>query len=170
VAGGRARGLGIGLGMRMLVSRVVCSATAILALLSTGATSARDLPIKTLVTISGECAFRVDHQKRECGDKLIYSNFRNHRVAIDVLPKVLKIAGFSGGRDLQLEPEHYHLTVDRITLSGGTIIGADGFCSVDLRADGQRIYRVECKALAHDGRRFELKFAPYDKPPTIMHF
>jgi hypothetical protein len=58
----------------MLVSRVVCSATAILALLSTGATSARDLPIKTLVTISGECDFRVDHQKLECGDKPIYSN------------------------------------------------------------------------------------------------
>jgi hypothetical protein len=55
VAGGRARGLGIGLGMKMLVSRVVCSATAILALLSTGAT-------RRTVVHTTRCTFKW----REC--------------------------------------------------------------------------------------------------------
>lgn len=39
-----------------------------------------------------------------------------------------------------------------------------------MRADGQRVYKVECKALAHDGRTFELKYTPSDAPPSIEHF
>ena len=44
------------------------------------------------------------------------------------------------------------------------------FCHVDMRADGHLVYKVQCKALAHDGRRFEFVFNPEPKRPVIMHF
>jgi hypothetical protein len=93
----------------------------------------------------------------------------NGRTQINVFPKLLGAAAFSGGKDLQPKPEFYFLTVDRLIVSGGTIIPADGVCSTHLRADGQLVYMVEGKALAHDGRTFEFKFTPDPKPPAIFH-
>jgi hypothetical protein len=46
----------------------------------------------------------------------------------------------------------------------------DGFCFIEMRTDGRRVYKVECKALARDGRRFEFDFKPQPKPPVIKHF
>ena len=73
-------------------------------------------------------------------------------------------------KDLRLQPEHYLLTVDRLILSGGSVVPADGVCFIAMRADGQRVYMVKCSALAHGGRTFEFKFTPDSKPPAISHF
>jgi len=126
--------------------------------------------IDTLVLLDGECDFRIDGQKLECAGKTVYTTFTNRRVEISALPTLLAAVAFSGGKDIQLEPGSYQLTVDRLILSGGTVVPADGFCSVEMRADGQRVYKVEGKAFAHDGRRFEFDFKPIPKPPTIKHF
>jgi hypothetical protein len=98
----------------------------------------------------------------------LHGHFTNGRTQINVLPKVLGAVAFSGGKDLQLKPEYYFLTVDRLFLSGGTFVPADGFCSIHLQADGQIVYMVEGNALAHDGRVFEFKFTPAPKPPAIF--
>jgi len=127
-------------------------------------------PVDTVVMLEGACDFRVDDKKIECDSKLLYTKFTNHRVAITALPSLLGGVDFSGGKDIQPAPGNYLLTVDKLILSGGTVVPADGFCHVDIRADGQLVYKVECKALAHDGRSFELDFAPEPKPPKIMHF
>jgi hypothetical protein len=71
---------------------------------------------------------------------------------------------------MQSKPEYYFLTVDRLILSGGTVVPADGFCSIELAADGQRVRKVECKALAHDGRNFEFNFKPHPKALVIRRF
>ncbi|MCI0736660.1 MAG: hypothetical protein L0Y50_10390 [Beijerinckiaceae bacterium] len=60
--------------------------------------------------------------------------------------------------------------IDAIIPSGGTVVPADGICSAHLREDGQRVYSVECHALARDGRTFECKFKTDPKLPTIQHF
>ena len=131
---------------------------------------AQKLLIRTLVLIDGQCDFRIDNKPLKCEGHLAYQEFTNHRIEIAAFPEMIGGAAFGGGKDLQIKPESYFLTVDRMILSGGTIAPADGFCSVDMRADGQRIYNVECKALAHDGRSFQLKFIPSAKPPSIKHF
>ena len=142
------------------------------ALLSTVPAVAKkgEILIDTLVLLDGECDFRIDGQKLECEGKAVYTTFTNHRAEIGAFPTLLAAAAFSGGKDIQPEPGSYQLTVDRLILSGGTVVPADGFCSIEMRADGQRVYKVECKALAHDGRRFEFDFKPLPKPPTIKHF
>jgi hypothetical protein len=58
------------------------------------------------------------------------------------------------------EPLSRSMAVDRLILSGGTIVPADWFCSIHLQADGQIVYMVEGHALTHDGRVFEFKFTP----------
>lgn len=126
--------------------------------------------IKTMVLLEGKCEFRVDDRRLDCDDKMSYATFANHRVQINALPTVLGAAAFSGGKDMQFDPEHYYLTVDRLILSGGTPVKADGFCSIDLAKDGRRVYSVECKALARDGRRFEFSFRPTAEPPRIERF
>jgi hypothetical protein len=129
----------------------------------------RDLPPGTVVSLDGSCDFKIDGKNFECEGKLAYMHFTNGRTQINVLPKVLGAVAFSGGKDLQLKPEYYFLTVDRLFLSGGTFVPADGFCSIHLRADGQIVYMVEGNALAHDGRVFEFKFTPDPKPPDIFN-
>ncbi len=62
------------------------------------------------------------------------------------------------------------LSVYRLIVSGGTVVPADGFCHMENSTDAQRVYKVECKALAHDGRRFEFEFKPTEAPPVIKHF
>jgi hypothetical protein len=126
--------------------------------------------IETMVFLNGQCDFRVDGQKLDCDDKMVYAKTRNQRMEISAFPTLLVVAAFSGGKDINDDPEHYFLTVDRLILSGGTSVPADGVCSMDLRKDGQRVYRVECTVLAHDGRKFEFNFKPQPKPPTIKHF
>jgi hypothetical protein len=127
-----------------------------------------DIPPGTIVSLDGSCDFKIDGKNFECERKLAYGHFTNGRTQINVLPKVLGAVAFSGGRDLQLKPEYYFLTVDRLFLSGGTFVPADGFCSIHLQADGQIVYMVEGNALAHDGRVFEFKFTPDPKPPAII--
>lgn len=129
-----------------------------------------DILVETLVSLDGSSDFRIDGKQLECENKLAYLTFKNRRVQFNAVPKLLGAVAFSGGKDLQLLPGHYQLTVDRIILSGGTVVPADGICSVDMREDGQRVYSVECRALARDGRTFEFKFNPDPKPPTIKHF
>jgi hypothetical protein len=129
-----------------------------------------DFLVETLVLLDGSSDFRIDGKQLECENKLCYATFKNRRVQINAVPKLLGAVAFSGGKDLQLEPGHYQLTVDRLILAGGTVVPADGICSVHLREDGQRVYSVECSALVHDGRTFEFKFKPDSKPPTIKHF
>jgi hypothetical protein len=85
-----------------------------------------DIPI---VSLDGSCDFKIDGKNFECEGKLAYGHFTNGRTQINVLPKILGAVGFSGGKDLQLKPEYYFLTVDRLFLSGGTFVPADGFCS-----------------------------------------
>jgi hypothetical protein len=128
-----------------------------------------DLPPGTVVSLDGSCDFKIGGKNFECEGKLAYTHFTNGRTQINVLPKVLGAVAFSGGKDLQLKPEYYFLTVDRLILSGGTIVPADGFCSIHLQADGQIVYMVEGNALAHDGRVFEFKFTPDPKPPVIFN-
>ena len=142
------------------------------ALLSSASAAAQKSknPIHTVVILDGECDFRIDGQKLECDGKLVYTKFANHRVAFTGFPTLLAGVDFSGGRDIQPVPESYMLTVDHLILSGGTIVAADGFCSMENSTDAQRVYKVECKALAHDGRRFEFEFKPTAAPPIIKHF
>jgi hypothetical protein len=142
------------------------------ALLSAGPAAAQKIknPIETVVILDGECDFRINDQKLECEGKLIYTKFANHRVAFTGLPTILAGVDFSGAKDVQPVPESYMLTVDRLILSGGTIVAADGFCSMETSTDAQRVYKVECKALGHDGRRFEFRFIPTAAPPVIKHF
>lgn len=128
-----------------------------------------DLPLETVVSLDGSCDFKIDGKNLECESKLAYTHFTNGRTQINVLPKVLGAVAFSGGKDLQPKPEYYFLTVDRLILSGGTVVSADGFCSIHLRADGQIVYMVEGRALTHDGRIFEFKFTPDPKLPAILH-
>jgi hypothetical protein len=128
-----------------------------------------DLPPGTVVSLDGSCDFKIGGKNFECEGKLAYMHFTNGRTQINVLPKVLGAVAFSGGKDLQLKPEYYFLTVDRLILSGGTVVPADGFCSMHLQADGQIVYMVEGNALAHDGRVFEFKFTPDPKPPDIFN-
>jgi hypothetical protein len=104
-------------------------------------TSSGGLLVETVVLLDGSPDFRIDGKQLECENKLSYATFKNRRVQINALPKLLGAVAFSGGKDLQLQPEHYQLTVDRIILSGGNVVPADGFCSIDLRADGQRVYK-----------------------------
>jgi hypothetical protein len=127
-----------------------------------------DIPPGTIVSLDGSCDFKLDGKNFECERKLAYGHFTNGRTQINVLPKVLGAVAFSGGKDLQLKPEYYFLTVDRLFISGGTFVPADGFCSIHLQADGQIVYMVEGNALAHDGRVFEFKFTPDPKPPAIF--
>ncbi len=127
-----------------------------------------DLPPGTVVSLDGSCDFKIDGKNFECEGKLAYIHFINGRTQINVCPKVLGGVAFSGGKDLQPKPEYYFLTVDRLILSGGTIVPADGFCSINLQADGQIVYMVEGNALAHDGRIFEFKFTADPKPPVIF--
>jgi hypothetical protein len=128
-----------------------------------------DIPPDTvIVSLDGSCDFKIDGKNFECESKLAYAHYTNGRTQINVLPKVLGAVAFSGGKDLQPKPEYYFLTVDRLILSGGTIVPADGFCSIHLQADGQIVYMVEGKALTHDGRVFEFKFTPDQKPPAIF--
>jgi hypothetical protein len=127
-----------------------------------------DIPPGTIVSLDGSCDFKIDGKNFECERKLAYGHFMNGRTQINVLPKVLGAVAFSGGKDLQLKPEHYFLTVDRLFLSGGTFVPADGFCSIHLQADGQIVYMVEGNALAHDGRVFEFKFTPDPTPPANL--
>jgi hypothetical protein len=129
-----------------------------------------DLLVDTLVSLDGNCDFRIDGKQLECENKLAYMTFKNKRVQINACPKLLGAVAFSGGQDLQLVPEHYQLTVDRLIIAGGTVVPADGICSIQMRADGQRVYMVECRALAHDGRTFEFKFTPDSAPPFIHRF
>ncbi len=131
--------------------------------------STPDLPPGTVVSLDGSCDFKIGGKNFECEGKLAYMHFTNGRTQVNVLPKVLGAVAFSGGKDLQLKPEYYFLTVDRLILSGGTIVPADGFCSIHLQADGQIVYMVEGNALAHDGRVFEFKFTPDPKPPVIFN-
>jgi hypothetical protein len=128
-----------------------------------------DLPPGTVVSLDGSCDFKIGDKNFECEGKLAYTHFTNGRTQINVLPKALGAVAFSGGKDLQPKPEYYFLTVDRLILSGGTVVPADGFCSIHLRADGQLVYSVEGKALTHDGRVFEFKFTPDPKPPDIFN-
>jgi hypothetical protein len=132
-------------------------------------TQNRDLPPGTVVSLDGSCDFKIDGKNFECEGKLAYMHFTNGRTQINVLPKVLGAVAFSGGKDLQIKPEYYFLTVDRLFLSGGTFVPADGFCSIHLQADGQIVYMVEGNALAHDGRVFEFKFTPDPTPPDIFN-
>jgi len=135
-----------------------------------GSANAATIEGKDKLSIDTLVSFRIDGQKLECEGKMLYATFTSHRVQINALPKLLAAVAFSGGKDIQPEPEHYQLTVDRLILSGGTVVPADGFCSIEVRADGQRVYKVECKALARDGRSFEFDFKPQPKPPVIKHF
>lgn len=128
-----------------------------------------DLPPGTVVSLDGSCDFKIGGKNFECEGKLAYMHFTNGRTQINVLPKVLGAVAFSGGKDLQIKPEYYFLTVDQLILSGGTVVPADGFCSIHLQADGQIVYMVEGNALAHDGRVFEFKFTPDPKPPDIFN-
>jgi hypothetical protein len=130
----------------------------------------KGISIYTLVLLEGECDFRIDSQKLECAGKTVYTTFTNHRVEISALPTLLAAVAFSDGKNIQPEPGSYQLTVDRLVLSGSTVVPADGFCSVEMRADGQRVYKVECKALAHDRRRIEFDFKLIPKPPAIKNF
>jgi hypothetical protein len=128
-----------------------------------------DIPPDTvIVSLDGSCDFKIDGKNFECESKLAYAHYTNGRTQINVLPKVLGAVAFSGGKDLQPKPEYYLLTVDRLILSGGTVVAADGFCSIHLQADGQIVYMVEGKALTHNGRVFEFKFTPDPKPPAIF--
>jgi hypothetical protein len=153
----------------MRVSEILIAVAALLSSLPDAAAKSKN-PIDTLVMLGGECDFRVDGQKLECGSKLIYTKFTNKRVAFTALPTLLGAVDFSGGKDLQPVPESYMLTVDHLVLSGGTSVVADGFCSMESSTDGQRVYKMACKALARDGRRFELDFKPTAAPPIIKHF
>jgi hypothetical protein len=83
---------------------------------------------ETVVILDGECDFRINGEKLECEGKLIYTKFANHRVAFTGLPTLLAAVDFSGAKDIQPVPESYMLTVDRLILSGGNIVAADGFC------------------------------------------
>lgn len=129
----------------------------------------RDLPPGTIVSLDGSCDFKIDGKNFECERKLAYGHFTNGRTQINVLPKVLGAVAFSGGKDMRLKPEYYFLTVDRLFLSGGTFVPADGVCSIHLQADGKRVYLVDGSALAHDGRVFEFKFTPDPNPPDIFN-
>jgi len=125
--------------------------------------------IDTIVMADGECDFHVDGRKQECDSKFIYTTYANHRIAFTALPKMLRVVDFSGGKDIQPTPETYSLTVDRLILSGGTIVSADGTCFMNISTDGNRIHKLTCKALAHDGRQFEFDFKPADRDVTIKH-
>jgi len=127
-----------------------------------------DIPPGTVVSLDGSCDFKIDGKNFACEGKLAYQHFTNGRTQINVLPKVLGAVAFSGGKDLQPRPEYYFLTVDRLILSGGTVVPADGVCSMHLHADGQIVYMVEGKALTHDGRVFEFEFTPDPNPPAIF--
>src|ERR1019366_4998598 len=87
-----------------------------------------DIPPGTVVSLDGSCDFKINSKKLECENKLAYIMHENGRVQINVLPKLLGAVAFSGGKDLRPKPEYYFLTVDRLILSGGTIVPADGFC------------------------------------------
>ncbi|CAJ0878932.1 hypothetical protein AMST5_03013 [freshwater sediment metagenome] len=126
--------------------------------------------VDTMVFLNGQCDFRVNGQKLDCDEKMVYAKTPTQRIQISAFPTLLVVAAFSGGKDINDDPEHYFLTVDRLILSGGTSVPADGVCSMDLRKDGRRVYMVKCTALAHDGRKFEFNFKPQPKPPTIKHF
>jgi hypothetical protein len=128
-----------------------------------------DIPPGTVVTLNGSCDFKIGGKNFECEDKLAYAHFTNGRTQINVLPKLLGAVAFSGGKDLRPKPEYYFLTVDRLVLSGGTVVPADGVCSIHLQAGGQIVYMIEGSALAHDGRIFEFKFTPDPKPPYIFN-
>lgn len=128
-----------------------------------------DFPSATVVSIDGSCDFKIDGKSLECESKLTYTMFENGRVQFNVLPKLLGAVAFSGGKDQRPTQEFYFLTVDRLFLSGGTAVPADGFCSMKVQVDGKRVYLVEGSALAHDGRVFEFKFTPDPKPPVIFN-
>ena len=51
-----------------------------------------------------------------------YTKFTNHRIAITGLPTLLGAVDFSGGKDIQPVPGNYLLTVDKLVLSGGTVV------------------------------------------------
>jgi hypothetical protein len=136
---------------------------------STPSSAENGLKIDTVVIADGDCDFRVNGQKLECESKFLYTTFKNHRVAFSALPKVLAVVDFSGEHDIQPTPETYALTVDRLILSGGTIVQADGSCLMNISTDGKRIHNLTCKALARDGRQFEFDFKPADKDVKITH-
>jgi hypothetical protein len=138
-------------------------------MLAIAASDLRIDKIDTIVFADGECDFQVNGQKLECDGKLVYTTYTNHEVAFTALPKVLGVVEFSGGKDVQPTLETYSLTVDRLILSGGTVVMADGFCYMDISKDGKRIHKLTCKALAHDGRRFEFNFKPAEKDVTVKH-
>ena len=102
---------------------------AVAALLSVGPAVAQKgkMPIDTVLSLDGTCDFRIDGQKLECENKLLYTKFTNHRIAITGLPTLLGAVDFSGGKDIQPVPGNYLLTVDKLVLSGGTVVPADGF-------------------------------------------
>jgi hypothetical protein len=118
--------------------------------------------------IEGRCELKVNSKPLECDGKLMYIMLKNHRVEFAIFPKLMASLFFGGGRDMQLELEHYQLTVDRLVMAGGTTVPADGYCSTDTNTPATRVYKVECKALAHDGRTFELTYMPADKTPVDM--
>ncbi len=48
-----------------------------------------DIPPGTIVTLDGNCDFKIDGKNFECEDKLAYGHFTDGRTQINVLPKIL---------------------------------------------------------------------------------
>jgi hypothetical protein len=124
----------------------------------------------TMVMISGRSSkFQVGLRKEFC-DVVVYSTHTNGRIGFNFPTKNGAIM-LAGGKDSQLDSEHYVLIVDRIRFNDGhvdTAYDATGRCDMEGSKDGRFVRKLTCTA-TNGVEKIDVDFVGGKKPVKVVH-